>query len=147
MLTLFGARLGKFCPNHHKSLVTFQWTLQISLYFMTLFLWTIYRSHWGHLSKKILKILKNQKIYFFNSDNPPLKKKNGKKKLKIIFFPKKSYFFNLNLNFTWSLLFFEVHSICFASNIQIFRFFSYKISINDQLYSSISSGKKIIKSD
>ena len=79
-------------------------TLWLSSYFMTLFLLTFVTSYWGHFSKKNFENLKKRKNVFPQFRHrwvPPLKKKI----LKIIFFQffsNKSYFFNLNLNFTCS---------------------------------------------
>ena len=46
---------------------------------------------------------------------------------KIIFFSRKSYFFNLNLNSTCSKLSFEVHKMHFAQNFKIFIYLAINI--------------------
>ena len=70
-------------------------------------------------------------------------KTNGKRIQKILkeyFFFRKSYFFSMTLNSTFSLLFSKVHNYVL---LKIFNFsdFNNEISINDQLYSSNSRGK------
>ena len=97
-LTLFQAVMGKFYPHHHRSLMTFWWKLQRSLYSITLFLWTFYSSHRGQFSKTFWKWkIKKKKISV-----PTPKEKKWKKILKIIFFKKKSCVVNQNLNSTCS---------------------------------------------
>ena len=108
-LTLFQAGMGKFCPHHPKSLVNLKWTLQMSSYFMTLFLWTFYRSHWSQFSKKnFWKFWKieNKKNSVTTPKGPPFKKKSKKiikndfLKKNIILFQPESEFYKF-LPFFW----------------------------------------------
>ena len=82
------------CPWRDISSNTSQWTLRLSSYFMTLFLTTFVRSHWGHL--------KNRKKCFSNvlsSKCPPFAKKKFENYF-FKFFCNKSYPFYLNMKST-----------------------------------------------
>ena len=135
LLTLFQVGMGKFCPQQHRSLVTFRSTLQMSSYFTTLFLWTFYRSHLGWFSKrnwKFWNIWKKNQTCTKAPPLPPWKKKT--KKIKNDFF--------LNHTFsTWIwilhvLSFFWCTQHTFFSKFSNFRFFYSKIFVHDQLHYS-----------
>ena len=82
---------GTQCARTRRwSCVTPLRTLQISSYFMTLFLLTFPRTPWGHFSKKFLKILKTQKkwIFRFETKGSPLWIKIGKISKFVGFFQK-----------------------------------------------------------
>ena len=93
VLTLFGARLAKFCPCYHISLINPRWKLQMISYFITLLFWTFHKSHWVHFSKNFWKIwkFKEKHIFIIITKGSPLWKKI-KKILKMIFFPKNHSF-------------------------------------------------------
>ena len=86
--------------------------------------------------KKNLRFWKLVKIEF-SSDTLERKLK---KILKIIFL-KKSHFFNLNWNSTWSYFIFWYTLHTFCSKFSFFQFFCYKIFVHDKLHSLTSSGK------
>ena len=89
--------MGKFCPHHHRSLVTLRWMLQMSSYLLTLFLLTFFRSRWGLFSKKKFEKFEKLKEKFLvpTPKGPPFWRKNFKK-------IKKSYLFLKNHAFsTW----------------------------------------------
>ena len=139
VLTLFQAGTGKLCPHHNRSLVTFQWMLQMSSYFMTLFLWTFFTSHWGRFSKRIenfekLKKKKNQ----FRHQRVPLLEKNSKKIY--IFFKKSCISTSIWILPILTFLLMYIKYIL----LKVFKFsiFCYKIFFHDELHSSTSSARK-----
>ena len=87
------------------SCVMSQWTLQISSYFMTLFLFTFPRTPWGIFKKKSWKFRKNRKKKFFDLSDI---RKNFKKYffflfwIKFILFLPESEFY-MFLAFFWCI--------------------------------------------
>ena len=79
-------------------------TLQMSSYFMTLFLWTFYRSHWGQFFKKFFETFENLKIHIFNFNSKESLWKKIEKILKNDFFPK---------NHTFSTWIWILYVLCF----------------------------------
>ena len=66
---------------------------------------------------------------------------------KLVFFFKKSYFLNLNLNFICFQLFFELHNISFAQNFQIFIFLAIKFPLMTNSIPWPLAAKIVIRGD
>ena len=71
--------------------------------------------------RKISNVVKN-----IHGGDPSMQKS---KFSKFFFFFRKCYFICLNINFTWSQLYFEVHSSSVAQDFKFLSFFSLKFSI------------------
>ena len=97
ILTLYYMGGIESTRTHRWSSLTSRMMLQMSSYFLTLFLSIFYTSHWGHFLRKIFWNFEKSEKTKFNALTAKVKKlKKSKNRYSFLI----SYFFNLNLNST-----------------------------------------------
>ena len=110
---------GHYSPHNRRSSAVSTWIALRSPNFLSLFLLLFYKSQKSNFQKK--KILQKISNVVKNIHRGTLLCKN--QNFQKNFFFGKYYFFCLNINCTWSQLYFEVHSSSVAQNFKFLPFF------------------------
>ena len=111
---------GHYGPDDRRSSAVSLWIALRSPNFLTLFLLTFYKSQKGRFLKKEFFCKKYRTLSKISIGGTLLCENQN---FQIFFFFWKCYFFCLNINFTWSQLYFEVHSSSVAQNFKFLSFF------------------------